>query len=125
MDELFCKTFADKSFSGSLFSDYDVYMRLYEISGRVFAEPEYNLTAREISEKLSEVLSIIDEGYGQTEASAINHALAEDEELLTSRGLTSLSDILEFCERDDKLCSPELAGRLHWYLLFGEVREDD
>lgn len=108
--------------NNSLFESYNIYCQLYEIMARSFkGKRRFRLTAAQIAARLRNILCILkntpetdEEKYFE----AMNHIFSQKDELLASRGLKSIKDILDFCQKNG-LKKSESLGSLHWYLVFG------
>ena len=115
--------------NNSLFESYNIYSQLYEIMARSFrGQRRYRLTASEIAERLENILCVLDgisdnkKTEAQRDFEAMNYIFCQKDDLLSSHGLRTIKDIIEFC-RENKtkgIKTPEKLGDLHWFLLFGE-----
>lgn len=86
------------------------------------------LTASEIATRLRNILCILggipdnkktDE---QRYFEAMNDAFSQKDELLSSYGLNSIKDILDFC-KSNGLKQPEKPRELYWFFMFGDKHE--
>lgn len=113
----------------SLFESYHIYLELFEITHYIFmGKRRSRLTASEIATRLRNILCILggipdnkktDE---QRYFEAMNDAFSQKDELLSSYGLNSIKDILDFC-KSNGLKQPEKPRELYWFFMFGDKHE--